>query len=328
MSDTTRMRGRFLLAMGLVLGGCTKDAPSASPSGAGGLPKEPSCNVCEVQCSVQKAAGPFPAPYERCAPTMEDGQGLFSVAYTDSTRATSPGTCCYLYPNRHPPGPGRPYMVSGEARVAAATPRAEWTLPLRPTVPTSWTERAARRDVWTKAALAEHASIASFARFALELLALGAPADLVHGAHAAAMDEVKHARVAFALASAYAGEPLGPGPLATADAPPRTTLEDVAVATLLEGGLGETMAAVVARMDAARADDPVVRAALLELADDEERHAELAWRTLAWAVREGGTALADVLAAEVDALLAAPSDETQGRVLRDIVHPCVTALVA
>jgi hypothetical protein len=47
----------------------------------------------------------------------------------------------------------------------------------------------------------------------LELLALGAPAELVEKAHVAALDEIEHARICFALASAYGGERYGPGPL-------------------------------------------------------------------------------------------------------------------
>ncbi len=347
MTDTARLRGRFLLAMGALVVGCTKDATpdpntnanantvntantNTSARGSMPLPPEPGCMVCALQCEQATGTGPYPTPFERCAPTIEGGQGLFSVEQTKRTRgdATTASTCCYVFPNRHPPGPGRPYVVDGRARVADAKTRGDWTQPIRPIVPNDPAERRAREDTWRKAGLAEHASIASFARFALELLALGAPPELLHDAHAAAMDEVKHARLAFALASAYAGEPLGPGPLRTVDAPPRASLEDVALATLVEGGLGETVAALEARMDAARSEDPVVRAILLEIADDEERHAELAWRTLAWAVREGGAALAHALADAVRDLERAGGDPTRSRVLRDIVGPCVAALAA
>ena len=55
---------------------------------------------------------------------------------------------------------------------------------------------------WTTAARAEHASVASFARFTLQLLHLGAPADLVADAQQAALDEVRHARLCFGVASA------------------------------------------------------------------------------------------------------------------------------
>ncbi len=57
-------------------------------------------------------------------------------------------------------------------------------------------EREALADRWTRDATYEHASIASFARVTLDLLALGAPAALVSGAQRAGLDEVEHARIA------------------------------------------------------------------------------------------------------------------------------------
>ena len=44
-----------------------------------------------------------------------------------------------------------------------------------------------------------------------QLLALAAPASLLTAAHAALADEIEHARVAFAVASALHGRPVGPG---------------------------------------------------------------------------------------------------------------------
>jgi hypothetical protein len=73
--------------------------------------------------------------------------------------------------------------------------------------------RAALACEWLDDARLEHASVASFARFVLELLALGAPAELVHFAQRALGDEIDHARRCFSLASRYAQEPLGPAAL-------------------------------------------------------------------------------------------------------------------
>jgi hypothetical protein len=56
---------------------------------------------------------------------------------------------------------------------------------------------------WLRDALAEHASVGAFSAFNLSLLALGAPADLVRGGAAAALDEVFHAKACFALASRH-----------------------------------------------------------------------------------------------------------------------------
>src|SRR5688572_10054793 len=76
-------------------------------------------------------------------------------------------------------------------------------------------ERAA--EYWANAGLFEHASVAAFARFALQLLALGAPADLVASAQAAMADEIEHARLCFGLAWRYRGRSVGPSALPIAD---------------------------------------------------------------------------------------------------------------
>jgi hypothetical protein len=69
---------------------------------------------------------------------------------------------------------GRPFTSSGRARVAAAVPRSDFRAGLAPDV--SRLDAATRRALaaaWERDARYEHASIASFARFALELLSTG-----------------------------------------------------------------------------------------------------------------------------------------------------------
>ena len=51
--------------------------------------------------------------------------------------------------------------------------------------------------------LAEHASVASFARFSLQLMAVGAPVRLLEAASLAAVDEVRHTRQCFTAAAMY-----------------------------------------------------------------------------------------------------------------------------
>jgi hypothetical protein len=139
---------------------------------------------------------------------------------------------------------------------------------------------------YTQAAQLEHASVASFARFTLELLALGAPPQLLAAAQRAGLDEIDHARRCFSLASAYAGQPVGPGRLATASACPASTLEAVASALIDEACIGETLAAVEARAACRFASEPAVREALAVIAADEQRHAELGWQTLRWLLEQ------------------------------------------
>jgi hypothetical protein len=194
----------------------------------------------------------------------------------------------------------------------------------------------------------EHASIAAFARFALELLALGAPAEMVQAASRAMSEETEHARDCFALASAYAGRHVGPGRLDVTDALCDLTLEHVAVTTIEEGCIGETVASIEAAEAAEHARDPVVRALLEKIAIEERRHATLAWQFVHWALERGDAAVRAGIARRFDQLTnvaattdCAPSDllehgvvsereraAIKNRVLAEVIKPCAAALLA
>jgi hypothetical protein len=172
----------------------------------------------------------------------------------------------------------------------------------------------------------EHASIASFARFALQLLSLGAPVELVIGTQQAMSDETEHARMCFALASAYAGAPVGPGRLSMTGALDGAELEQVLALVVREGMVGETMAAVEAREALVHAADPVVRSVLEKIAEDETRHAELAWRFAAWAMEHGGEGAREVIrvelvAAKVRAETRSVGAEIPGELAREVGNP-------
>ncbi len=125
----------------------------------------------------------------------------------------------------------------------------------------------------------------------MELLACGAPPALVAAAQQAGLDEVRHAQLALGIAAEYAGTRLDLGRLDVAGAlSGPMTLEAVTVATVVEGCVGETLAAMEAEATAAVAG-PRVRGALSVIAEDEARHAELAWAFVRWAADVGGPAL-------------------------------------
>lgn len=149
--------------------------------------------------------------------------------------------------------------------------------------------RRAVAEHWTHAAQMEHASVAAFSRFSLQLLAVGAPPSLLEDAHHAALDEIKHAELCFSLATVYAGHSVGPGPLPV-DQRALTSwdLQSVAVGTVEEGCVGETIAALEAQATAELAQAGAVRAVQLRIYEDESRHAELAWRFARWAAEVGG----------------------------------------
>lgn len=182
---------------------------------------------------------------------------------------------------------GRPYREDGALRLASV-------------VGTAVDERAA---AWARAAAGEHASVAAFARLALQLMAHGAPLDLLEAVHDAAIDEIAHTRACLARARELGADVvLGDFPFgAPVDA--GASLAAVAAEAVREGCLAETLAAHVATVAGELAPDPAVRATLREIADDERRHAVLSWRVVAWAVARGG---AEVRAAVRGALVAGP----------------------
>jgi hypothetical protein len=211
-------------------------------------------------------------------PALIDGQCCYGFCT---------GTCC-----------GRPLLVHGVPRIAPATHGAGWAEPLElDLTQLDAGERALLARQWLEDALLEHASIASFARFALDLLAFGAPAELVERCQRAMGDEVEHARACFALASAYADQQLGPGPLDLSGVAPSNSLAMAAAAAAREGCVNETIAALIASEQARAARDPAVRAVLARIAHDEAAHAELAWRFVRWAIGVGGEPVSSAVAA-------------------------------
>jgi hypothetical protein len=195
---------------------------------------------------------------------------------------------------------GRPFLVEGSERVAPLELRHDWcdelSLP-RAVMCADARERAAAG--WLRIAAMEHASIAAFARFALQLLQLGAPPELVEGATRAMADETRHARLAFGMASRYSDRKLGPGALDVERSLEGTSLLDVVRLVVREGCVGETVAALEAREAAEYAADPELGRLLHGVADDELRHAELAWRFVGWALEQAPLAVADRLRVEL-----------------------------
>ncbi len=185
---------------------------------------------------------------------------------------------------------GRPFIVDEQVITAPALARGDWSV-LIAALHAPAGLRAPLARYWTQVACCEHASIASFARFILQLLAVGAPPALVLAAAQALADEVEHARLCFAIASQHAGHDVGPGPLPQAGAPGAEGLVEIVEAVIREACVGETLSALEVREAAARAEDPGLRRILRKIAEDEQRHAELGWRFVQWALVGAETAV-------------------------------------
>jgi hypothetical protein len=265
-----------------------------------------------------------------------------NCAVVDGARAclTTPGVAC-----------GRPFLVGGEAVLAEARFGARRSDASALDSALTAHERQALAAHWTAIGLMEHASIAAFARFCLQLLAVGAPSELLESAQAAMADEAAHTELAFDLAGRYAGFEVSAGPLPVDPAALDADLETILCLAIEEGCVGETVAALDAVEARAHCTDADVARVLERIAHDERNHAALAWRFVAWAIdkdpelravaqrefdrmaRQAHDEPARVTASALDlrahgALPEALRDEVRAAAIRDVVLPCARGLFA
>lgn len=125
----------------------------------------------------------------------------------------------------------------------------------------------------------EAASVFAFQQLRDELALHGAPQSLLRCAERSIRDEQRHARVMARLARRHGGEPV------TARVRRRNLrrLERVARENAVEGCVRETFGALVATWQAEHAEDQTIRARMARVAQDETRHAALAWAVAKWA---------------------------------------------
>jgi hypothetical protein len=156
----------------------------------------------------------------------------------------------------------------------------------------------------------EAASVHAFRTLARQLSRHGAPSRLIARAIAAARDEVRHTRMARALARSH-GATAPPVAVTTAPAA-LPSLETLALENAVEGCVRETFGALLAAWQARTAGDPEIRAAMSSISDDEAAHAELAWDLDAWLrARLDPAARARVAAARADAVAALATELSQ-----------------
>ncbi len=180
------------------------------------------------------------------------------------------------------------------------------------------TTRSALAAQWRENGRTEHASVAAFARLTLDLVALGAPPELVAAAQRDALDEIRHAELCFALARAIDGRSESPSAFPAA-ARARTlsrvrsvALVELAVDSLIDGALHEGVSARIVAKLARRAADPTVRAILRQIAADEGRHSAHGWDVVRFCLAEGGAPVAFALASAVASLPDAMRSELPG----------------
>jgi hypothetical protein len=283
----------LLVSILAALSGC-----SSTHQGEGCLMREPA-----LECPASSTLQPSQLFLNNeCGEDLEIdeilSEGTHKVVGEATDPESEPNACCYdvLVVDHSPSSQcsvGRPYFEDGELRRAPLERRA-----IR-SVNDGRASDPSRAAAWAAAGSDEHASIAAFSRLALQLLAHGAPSELLRAVHQAAIDEVAHAERCWALARHF-GEAIvsaGAFPFREAVAVD-VTLAALAADAVREGCLGETLGAHLTAVAAELATEPEVRAELGAIARDEAEHAVLSYRIVAWALRVGG---ADVRAAVVGA---------------------------
>ncbi|MBW2456525.1 MAG: ferritin-like domain-containing protein [Deltaproteobacteria bacterium] len=229
-----------------------------------------------------------------------------------ATSVNSVGDCAQFARTPHKvKSSGPPPVIGGNG----------WLAPLPTGLPAE--ERAILALSWRQEACDHHASIASCARFVLQLLGVGAPVKLVAAAQRAGDDEITHTELCLAMASAYAGRSITLG-AHHGDVALESTSDPTAIAvqTVRTGCVGETIRAAVATAAAQQATDPAVRRVFVRIAADETRHAGLAWRYLKWTLHQQlDPALLEATAAMFDAQLAHKSNRLAGAARRTAQEP-------
>jgi hypothetical protein len=277
-----------------------------------------------IQCIEMPERGtsaPAAAPFDRCPVGIVvrdlDGQkGSYNGRFEASASIVGdagPARCCYAVcgPIQHRAVIGRPPRDGDDIAMAPAIASDAWR---------SGDVPRTRREIPLEDALLEHASVAAFARLSLSLLAFGAPPDLVARAHEAALDEIRHAKISFANAGG-GQRGIGPGPCpAFAELSAHRSIAELAEETYVDGCVGETIASLKLRM---YGDDETIVA----MARDEERHAELAWRIVEWAIAVGGPEVRACIARVAEAR--STNDDALARWAQaNVIAPCTKALLS
>lgn len=162
---------------------------------------------------------------------------------------------------------------------------------------------------WRDNGKKEHASVAAFAQLTLDLMAVGAPPELVTASQSDAMDEVRHAAACFAIARDLDGRAESPSPfpdartrkvLFTLSRP--VALTQIAIDALADGVLNEGIASRLLAQLAKKCELPTMAVTLREMAADESRHAAHSWDIVAWCLDNGGSMVASALRGALDGM--------------------------
>jgi hypothetical protein len=165
----------------------------------------------------------------------------------------------------------------------------------------SLAERTRLAETWSRRSAAEYLAVSTFAVLAIDLVAAGAPADVLSLCMRAGIDEVRHAELCLRMIEIYGGKRVMPPPGMSSlpDDPERPKLHQALANTMLVSCVSETYATTVLTATRDLTTDPVAHAVLTSIYSDEVMHARLGWSYLRYGLERGGQGAIDAAAAMV-----------------------------
>ena len=145
------------------------------------------------------------------------------------------------------------------------------------------------QQMWTKRALSEYASIGTFYKFSLQLMSIAAPLWMLQLSNQAGLDEIKHTQISFDILNMYNMNKLESCiiydrfPIHTFDII-GNDWNEISKDTAIGGCIGETISALSMIKQGRETYDNIVHDIVIEIANDEVRHAALAWIAVKWMI--------------------------------------------
>jgi hypothetical protein len=162
-------------------------------------------------------------------------------------------------------------------------------------------ERRRLAETWRRRAAAEYLAVTTFSVLAIDMVAAGAPADVLSHCVRSQLDEIRHAELAIRMVEIYSGTRIMPpaGMSSLPDDPAQPKLHQAAANTLLVSCVSETYATTILTATRDLTTDPVAHAVLTSIYSDEVMHARLGWSYLRYAIDHGGQGVLDAAAVMV-----------------------------
>lgn len=171
--------------------------------------------------------------------------------------------------------------------------------------------RAALEAIWLENASKEHISVPAFSKLSMQLIALGAPPELMEKVFRAASQEITHAMLSYSVASSLSGKAFSP------DAMPEIlkhsceydSLEKLILECFIDGCLMEALSAAHARESSLLAQEPAIKNVFDVIARDEQFHADLSWEIVHFLQTKVSTSMKLILSSELKTIKTLPTPD-------------------